>query len=76
MQWLIDRARSLADTMITNIMNKNRNFNRTICRQYDVIVKKISAQSETTEELVKQIDYVEKLHSGELIQLRVTIESS
>lgn len=52
-------------------MEKSRTFNRGICGQYDVIVKKISAQSETTEDLVTQIDYVEKLHTGELVQLRV-----
>ncbi|KAK2157592.1 hypothetical protein LSH36_188g04054 [Paralvinella palmiformis] len=56
--------------MISKIVDISRLFNRSICHQYDVIVRKITAQSETTEELVKQQAYVENLYSGELLELR------
>ena len=72
LQWLISRARTLADVMTSNIINVSRKFNRGICTQYDNIVRKITAQSETTEDLVKQSDYVERLHVGELLELRVS----
>ena len=71
LQWLVNRARDLAQTLIDNIVSTSRNFNRGICNQYDVIVKRITAQSETVEELVKQQDYVENLCVGELLDLRV-----
>ena len=57
--------------MINNIARISRKFNKAICNQYDGIVKKITAQSETTEELVKQTKYVEDLGVGELMDLRV-----
>ena len=58
--------------MVHNIVNHSRKFNRAICTQYDNIVRKITAQSEKTEELVKQIEYVENLRVGELLELRVS----
>ena len=61
--------------MISKIVDISRLFNRSICHQYDVIVRKITAQSETTEELVKQQAYVENLYSGELLELRVSVLS-
>ena len=57
--------------MISNIARISRKFNKGICVQYDGIVKKITMQSETTEELVKQTKYVEDLRVGELVELRV-----
>ena len=70
-QWLIERSRALADKMVANIARISRKFNKAICVQFDGIVKKITAQSETTEELVKQTKYVEDLRVGELMELRV-----
>lgn len=58
--------------MTNNIANISRKFNRDICKRFDVILKNIMAQSETTEELVKQTQYVENLRSGELMDLRVS----
>ena len=68
---MIQRARDLSLVMVNNIVNHSRKFNRAICTQYDNIVRRITAQSERTEELVKQIDYVENLRVGELLELRV-----
>lgn len=71
LQYLIERSRSLAHTLISNIVKLNQKFNRGICMQYDRIVKRITAQSETTEELVIQQDFLDRLGSGELLDLRV-----
>ena len=68
---MIQRARDLSLVMVNNIVNHSRKFNRAICTQYDNIVRRITAQSKRTEELVKQIDYVENLRVGELLELRV-----
>ena len=62
--------------MVNNIVNHSRKFNRAICTQYDNIVRRVTAQSEKTEELVKQIDYVENLRVGELLELRVPTVSN
>ena len=69
---MIQRARDLSLAMVNNIVNHSRKFNRAICTQYDNIVRRITAQSEKTEELVKQIEYVENLRVGELLELRVS----
>ena len=58
--------------MINNIMDTSQKFNRSICTQYDHIVKKITSQSETTDQLVRQQDYVERLRLGELFELNVS----
>ena len=73
---MIQRARDLSLVMVNNIVNHSRKFNRAICTQYDNIVRRITAQSEKTEELVKQIDYVENLRVGELLELRVPTVSN
>ena len=65
------KARWLAEILVTNIMKTSRVFNRSICTDYDTIVKKITAQSETTEQLVTQEAYVEYLQTGEIYTLRV-----
>ena len=53
-------------------MDTSQKFNRSICTQYDTIVKKITSQSETTDQLVRQQDYVERLRVGELLELNVS----
>ena len=73
---MIQRARDLSLVMVNNIVNHSRKFNRAICTQYDNIVRRVTAQSEKTEELVKQIDYVENLRVGELLELRVPTVSN
>ncbi len=70
-QFLIKRARGLINVLTTHIMETSRKFNRGICTEYDTIVRNITAQSETTDELVRQQDYVENLHVKELLHLRV-----
>lgn len=62
---------SLANVMTNKVMVNSRKFNRAVCTQFDGIVRKITAQSETTESLVKQQEYVENLRVGELLELRV-----
>ncbi|XP_023932407.1 dynein heavy chain 3, axonemal [Lingula anatina] len=73
-QWLIQRARNLADIMITNVMNISRKFNRSIVTQYETIMRRITTQAETTEELVSLIDYVERLRVGQLLELNDKLE--
>ncbi|XP_071486244.1 dynein axonemal heavy chain 3-like [Diadema antillarum] len=72
--WLILRSRDLADIMITKITNTSRVFNRAICGQYDAIVRKITTHSETTHQLVKLQEYVDRLTTGELLQLKKKLE--
>ena len=74
LQWMIDRARHLIQRMVNNIISVSEKFNRNICKQYDSIVKKITEQSETTDQLVKQMKYVESLRAGELLQLKVRLD--
>ena len=71
---MIDRARHLIQRMVNNIISVSEKFNRNICKQYDSIVKKITEQSETTDQLVKQMKYVESLRAGELLQLKVSFD--
>lgn len=71
LQHLIERARSLAGTLISHVEMNNRTFNRDICHQYDMIVRKITSHSETTSDLVAQRDYVERLECEDLLDLRV-----
>ena len=71
-QWLVDRAHHLQDVLITNVMNLSRKFNRGMCSQYDGIVRKITTQADTTEQLVNLQSYVDRLTTGELLELRVS----
>ena len=68
------KAQWLTEIMVTHIVDTSRVFNRSICAEYDTIVKKITAQSETTEQLVEQEAYVEFLQTGEMYTLRVGVE--
>ncbi|ELT89912.1 hypothetical protein CAPTEDRAFT_157693, partial [Capitella teleta] len=70
---LIERARSLAGTLISHVEMNNRTFNRDICHQYDMIVRKITSHSETTSDLVAQRDYVERLECEDLLDLRTKL---
>ncbi|KAL5013226.1 hypothetical protein ScPMuIL_007496 [Solemya velum] len=69
-KWLVKRARFLIDLMVTSIMETSRKFNRSICTQYDGIVRKISQQASTTDELVSLQEYVEELSCRELLELK------
>lgn len=71
-QFMIEQARTLMTVLVNNIISLNRRFNRGICTEYDGIVRKITAQSETTEELVKQTEYLDNLPVSELLKLKVS----
>ncbi|XP_059151071.1 dynein axonemal heavy chain 3-like [Physella acuta] len=73
-KWLVETARKHIDTMVKKITDMSSKFNRQICSQYDVIVKKSSYQAENTHELVQLQDYVENLKVGELLQLKNKLE--
>ncbi|XP_064633532.1 dynein axonemal heavy chain 3-like isoform X2 [Lineus longissimus] len=73
-EWMIKRSRSLADVMIMNIVNNSRKFNRSICTQYDTIVKHITSQAESTNDLVQLQNYVDNLQVGELLKLKEKLE--
>lgn len=68
---MVERARHLSGILINHIITTSSRFNRSICTQYDGIVRRITAQSETTEQLVQQQAFVENLHVKELVELRV-----
>ncbi|XP_038073730.1 dynein heavy chain 3, axonemal-like isoform X4 [Patiria miniata] len=72
--WLMARADDLANIMITNIVMTSHKFNRDICTQYDNIVRKITQQSESTNQLVSLQEYVDGLWVGELLQLKTRLE--
>ncbi|XP_077987554.1 dynein axonemal heavy chain 3-like isoform X2 [Glandiceps talaboti] len=72
--WLIERARDLAGIMITKIVVTSRKFNRSICEQYDAIVKKVTSYPDTTQALVELQDYTDSLRVGELLQLKEKLE--
>ncbi|KAH3881436.1 hypothetical protein DPMN_005362, partial [Dreissena polymorpha] len=69
-QWMIDRALHLIKRMVDNIVTVSEGFNRSICKQYDKIVKSIMRHAEKTDELVAQMKYVEGLRAGELLHLK------
>ncbi|XP_041348477.1 dynein heavy chain 3, axonemal-like isoform X2 [Gigantopelta aegis] len=73
-QWLINKARALINMLVQNIINTSIKFNREICKEYDQIVKKAAQQAESTEELVKQTEYLENVKVGELYQLTDKLE--
>ncbi|XP_070559259.1 dynein axonemal heavy chain 3-like isoform X5 [Ptychodera flava] len=72
--WLVERARDLAGIMINKIVVTSRKFNRSICEQYDAIVKKVTSYPETTQALVHLQDYTDSLRVGELLQLKEKLE--
>ena len=73
-QWLISRARDLIEVMTNKIVTTSRGFNRRICAEYDSIVRRITTQSESTQQLVSLQEYLAKLPMGELLQLKVLHE--
>ena len=73
LQWLVERARILIQIYVDSILKASDFLNREICGSFDDIVRRISQQSETTEELVKQQTYVDNLELKELILLKVNI---
>ncbi|XP_066284547.1 dynein axonemal heavy chain 3-like isoform X3 [Branchiostoma lanceolatum] len=75
-QWLIQRSRELGNIMIEHIMATSRKFNRSICQQYDEIVKTITSHTETTKDLVSLQRYNDALRTGELMVLRLANERS
>ncbi|XP_033642613.1 dynein heavy chain 3, axonemal-like [Asterias rubens] len=72
--WLIARAEDLANIMINKIVSMSRKFNREICSQYDGIVRKITSQSQSTDQLVALQDYTDGLRVGELLHLKAKLE--
>ena len=68
---MIARAEDLANIMINKIVSMSRKFNREICSQYDGIVRKITSQSQSTDQLVALQDYTDGLRVGELLHLKV-----
>lgn len=69
------RARALSSALIDNVASLSRIFNRAICAQYKIIIQTLIKPVETTQQLIDQTDYVEKLSSGELLQLRVRVHT-
>lgn len=72
----MDRSRTLAQIYIDNVTKNSDVWNRDICASFDDIVRRISQQSETTEELVKQQAYVENLPFKELMQLKEKLSTA
>ncbi len=71
-QYLLQRARALSLRMVENVVALSRTFNRGICDHFERIVRSITSQSVRTDDLVRQIEYVENLRVTELLELRVS----
>ncbi|XP_053575219.1 dynein axonemal heavy chain 3-like [Bombina bombina] len=69
-QHLIDRTRQLANIIINKVATTSKKFNRKICQQYDDIVTKISSIAASTFALVELQNYVDKLRSFELLEIK------
>lgn len=75
LQNLIQRCKTLYGRLVTHVTEKSRKFNKTICENYDGIVKTITEVPEDTVKLVKLIKYVEELDTKDLAVIKVRIIS-
>ena len=67
----MDQAEYLTNKMVCKVSSVSNQFNRSICNQYDNIVKRITAHAESTCDLVSLQNYVDSLATGELRDLKV-----
>ncbi|MEE6480199.1 hypothetical protein FKM82_012486 [Ascaphus truei] len=72
-QRMIDHTRQLTNIIINKVATASEKFNRTICQQYDGIVTKITAVAASTFALVELHNYVDKLRSVELLEMKETL---
>ncbi|EDV21418.1 uncharacterized protein TRIADDRAFT_60039 [Trichoplax adhaerens] len=68
-RFLINQARMLINTLVQNIVDKSRKFNRKICNDYNDIVARMTMIPNNTEELVKLSNYTDGLRGGALLKL-------
>ncbi|CAH2277605.1 Hypothetical predicted protein [Pelobates cultripes] len=69
-QLMIDHTRQLTNIIINKVATTSEKFNRKICQQYDGIVTKISTIAASTFALVELQNYVDKLRSVEILEIK------
>ncbi|KAM8971996.1 dynein axonemal heavy chain 3-like [Pelodytes ibericus] len=69
-QQMIDHTRQLTNIIINKVATTSAKFNRKICQQYDAIFTKITAIASSTFALVELQDYIDKLRSVELLEIK------
>uniref|UniRef100_A0A8C5PIE1 AAA+ ATPase domain-containing protein n=1 Tax=Leptobrachium leishanense TaxID=445787 RepID=A0A8C5PIE1_9ANUR len=69
-QLMIDHTRQLTNIIINKVGTMSEKFNRKICQQYDDIVTKITAIAASTFALVELQNYVDRLRSVELLEIK------
>ncbi|XP_063786085.1 dynein axonemal heavy chain 3-like [Pseudophryne corroboree] len=69
-QRMIDHTRQLTNIIINKVATASQKFNRKICQQYDGIVTKITAIAASTSTLVELQNYVDKLRTVELLEIK------
>ncbi|KAK3717325.1 hypothetical protein QZH41_011557, partial [Actinostola sp. cb2023] len=75
-QELSSRADKLASTMITYVVNLNRDSNRSLCRQYDEISDKVQEMPDNTKDLVALTQYIEKASSVMVVTLQTLVDDA
>ncbi|XP_053321162.1 dynein axonemal heavy chain 3-like [Spea bombifrons] len=73
-QRMIDHTRQLTNIIINKVAATSEKFNRKICQQYDGIVTRISTIAASTSALVELQDYIDKLRSVELLEIKEKLE--
>ncbi|KAG2469298.1 DYH7 protein, partial [Polypterus senegalus] len=73
-QWLLDRTQHLTRIIINKVVSDSEKINRSICHQYDEIMRKMTGPIGSTEELVQLQTYVDELWSGDLLQIKKQLE--
>ena len=78
-QWLMERSRALEARLAEYVVLRSRTQAKAVCAQYDSIVSRVSAQSQSTRQLVDLQRYIDSITYTELVdlkeRLRVTAEN-
>uniref|UniRef100_H3AK49 Dynein axonemal heavy chain 3 n=1 Tax=Latimeria chalumnae TaxID=7897 RepID=H3AK49_LATCH len=73
---LCTRAQKLKDKLVLNVVNENRELNKSICHRYSEIADKISEIPENTEELVSLLEFLKKASDVTVYKLRDEISEA
>ena len=72
-KWLINEAQSCINKILDKLLTNNLNLNKSICEQFDKIVKRLIQVTETPDECVESILFYENVKFVELFQLKVKL---
>ncbi|XP_051776026.1 dynein axonemal heavy chain 3-like isoform X1 [Erpetoichthys calabaricus] len=73
-QWLLDRTQHLTRIIMNKVVSDSEKINRSICHQYEEIMRKVTGPIGSTEELVQLQNYVDELWSGDLLRIKKQLE--